>query len=311
MRTTGLLFGVALVVFVIVGFLGSAAQALPTPVFEFKFDETGVGAANTGSAGSSSDLITDKGVYSGATNYNLKGQAGPSGAITDNALDTSPMVAGLYPGEPYCPNFRVNSPNVGGISGLQTATWSGWFNTSEPFSTSEQKFLMSKGGWSTGFQIRTSTSTADTLEVMLGGTTSYGTTSFDVSSVFEYDDNGIWQFWAVTYDGSLTSNNLKLYWGGVSTSVAQVGTTQTADRGTLSDTSSNDFGLNMNIGVDYVAGYSVDGLTDNARIFDSVLSAADLETLRSGDAIPEPATLLLVGTAALGLLGVIRRRRMK
>jgi len=298
---------------VIAGFTASTAEALPTAVFEFKFDETGVGATNTGSAGTSSNLITDQWIYDGTANNDLHGAAGSgvTGQSTDRALDTSTMVGGVYPGgNDYCPNFRVNSPNVDNISGLHTATWSGWFNTSQAISTSQQIYLMSKGTWNSGFQIRTGT-TADTLEVFLGGVTNYGSVSFDVSSVFEFTDNGIWEFWAVTYDGSLSSENVKLYWGTNSSSVVQVDDNKTLNCGTLVDTTSNPFGLNMNIGVDYVAGYSLTGFTDGARIFDSVLTAADLETLRSADAVPEPGTLLLVGTGVLGAIGFIRRRRMR
>ncbi len=55
---------------------------------------------------------------------------------------------------------------------------------------------------------------------------------------------------------------------------------------------------------DYVRVF--DGLVDNVRFYDEALSLSELEALRQGDIIPEPASLAMLG---LGGLAMLRRRR--
>jgi hypothetical protein len=54
-----------------------------------------------------------------------------------------------------------------------------------------------------------------------------------------------------------------------------------------------------------------DGWIDDVRIYDSVLTADDIETVRlQGIGVPEPASLLLIGLSIIGVVG-LRSRRTK
>jgi hypothetical protein len=128
----------------------------------------------------------------------------------------------------------------------------------------------------------------------------------------EYSDADKWIFFAVSYDGTQTSNNVAFYEGTTTTAVTQVGTNQTLNGGSILDDHV------FNIG-NYVDGNirPFDGYLDDVRLFGSasdnsgVISLSQLEALRQEDVqnVPEPSAggLLIAGAAII--LGVRKRPR--
>jgi hypothetical protein len=145
-----------------------------------------------------------------------------------------------------------------------------------------------------------------TLILYVNGTGGFSSTSFT-------SGGDVWTFFAVSYDGTLTSNNLNFYRGTTTTGVVQVGSAVTLNKGVVANDTNG-----LSIGNNNAAfNRPYDGLLDNMRIFGSstdgsgVVSLATLESYRANDllAIPEPSTgVLLLGSFAI-LLGLRFKRR--
>ena len=99
-------------------------------------------------------------------------------------------------------------------------------------------------------------------------------------------------FLAVTYDGTEFFDNVRFYHGDEGAAPEQLGFTLSALGGSLpvmSETASINVGLTD---VDLTVDYAVDGYQDDIRIYDTVLSAAQLDSVRLenlGPSEEEPA----------------------
>jgi len=112
-----------------------------------------------------------------------------------------------------------------------------------------------------------------TLKLKVLATTS-GSTSADINAA------GAWVFVAVTYDGTLTSGNVKFYTGNAGTSVAQSGGTANLNGGTV--TANADAFL---IGKDGNAN-GPQAWMDDVRVYTGILTSAQLETVRKANLPP-------------------------
>jgi hypothetical protein len=112
----------------------------------------------------------------------------------------------------------------------------------------------------------------------------------------------VWQFVAVTYNGSLASANTNFYKGTLAAAVSTLGSTASINSGP-----SNDSAVDFEVGGTpaSAAGRSPNAFFDDVRVYDQVLTPTELEAIRQSN-IPEPTTALL---AAFGLLLGARRRR--
>ncbi|MBI1368360.1 MAG: PEP-CTERM sorting domain-containing protein [Planctomycetes bacterium] len=120
-------------------------------------------------------------------------------------------------------------------------------------------------------------------------------------------DLNVWHFMVVTYDGSLTTNNVKFYTGAVASAVAQLGSTRTLNKGAVAD---NDDELRLG-GTQRSSTATPDALFDDVRIYNTVLDLTALETIRQEGitapvSAPEPTSLALLG---IGVAAIARRRR--
>jgi hypothetical protein len=102
-----------------------------------------------------------------------------------------------------------------------------------------------------------------------------------------------WVFFAVTYDGTLTSQNLNYYFGNADTEVAlDSGSPQDCNRGTITNTGPVTVG-NMN-GVSTLAGRAINGdnaaffrgFIDELHVFNRVLSLAEIKQMQKAPALP-------------------------
>ncbi|MBI3657442.1 MAG: hypothetical protein HY232_13590 [Acidobacteria bacterium] len=252
------------------------ALALPAPLFEFKFDQDSLtlnGAKDTGSVGRDQRMVTNIDTWA-AGDPRTSGGLGVSGQATDRAYDSrnaSSMGSAIdgsgvliYPVDTQAPE----------IDQLASFTVSGWYRTENaPLGGSARLFKLQNGA--AGFDAQITSQ----LNLEVGGATGGGSSTLRSVGPTPTDVNR-WVFWAITYDGTKTTNNAIGYIGYLGSPVVAVGT-NTIDQGIVSTVGANYGGFNVT--------RAVDGLLDNLRIFGSkidgsgALSLPDLEAYRSAD----------------------------
>ena len=262
-------FGVCLMIY-----LCRMVQA-QTAILEYKFDETGTTAPSTGSNVTAVTLRNSAGA---ATDLHSADSLGVSGLTGDRAFDnTASSSMGGSGG-------RADQADLVAIDTLTSFTLQGWFKTDGSTaigggSGSSQAVLLhntsGSGGSAAGFQLFGQQGDSK-LAVDNGN-----------ASTSEYGDTQSWIFFAVTYDGSSTSDNVKFYKGSASSEVTLVAT-QTINKGQVnSDTSG--LGIGNESGNN---GSPFDGYLDNVRVYGSqgdnsgVLTLTQLESIRAGDVPP-------------------------
>ena len=264
----------------------TALPGVAATLWEFKFNETGVSPANTGTASPAPALVCRQAFYGTTADLHGSDGSGVSGKSGDRSLDLSALSTngGVFSGKSYGPQISVANSNCTAVQGLTTLTLSGWYNALASITRGTYKgdaklitFYNYSGG-NLGYSVEFSSNdaTKNELKVGLDGITLY----FDITAVMNFDDTNKWYFWAVTYDGTLGASNVKLYLGTRSSAVAQVGAAQTANVGVL-DPTTTDFSLNAANGAGTLKGFQ-----DNVRVDNVVISLADLETRRVMDAAP-------------------------
>ncbi len=261
-----------------------------TAVLEYLFDETASTnnwtAENTGSS-SGNDLTM---YNSDGNRADLHGSAGSgvSGTTEDLSFDNSAS------------SGMGSSSNTGGYAsgtvtlGTLTAfTISGWFKTDGVIIGNDS--ILVEGG---GIKLKGFTTAGGRLSLAVNGTS--------IISLASYTAISEWVYFAVTYDSTLSTNNVSLYVGDASdsSSLTLVQTT-TLNAGTVTISAST-----FLIGGHYYLS-PFDGDLDNIRLYDSALSAPQLEAVREADiAIPESgATSVTLGVAIMVMAWARRRRR--
>ncbi len=274
-----------------------ATAALVSPLLEYRFNEPSGSTHATGTGTVPATLyLTDAPI----SNH------GVSNGGDDHSLNTLQLNSGR--GE--------HSHNVTAVDGLRRFTLTGWYANA---GNNPAGNLWLDDGINLFF--RSGGAAPGSLAVFLSG--SNGSATVDptdgLGNRLAYADSnsggsGVgnpppdWIFFAVTYDGSLTSDNLYYYQASVNSDVAQLGVARSLNAGQL-DTGSRA----LRIGNSGANGFSFDGLLDDLRLFDVVLTRPELERLRQFDVanspiVPEPSSFVLWGLGAAALL-LVRRRR--
>jgi hypothetical protein len=206
----------------------------------------------------------------------------------------------------------VTGGDVDKIDGLSQFTLTTWLNMQATPSGNRRILAKQDGGAFDGFSWNVSdpgngatrSASAFGMRLFVGGSTAFAFDPIPSDPDFVVDADNKWAFVAVTYDGTLTSNNTNYYAGSENGVVTLLATT-TVNAGTVNPTAAA-----FNIGHTDAAptsNTSLPGFVDDARVYGSVLSLADLETVRLEN-IPEPLSSLLLGLALFGVIAIIRRR---
>lgn len=271
----------------------SAQVSSAAPLLRYSFDEASGPALDTGTGTPDNGALMGGAVRSANT---------PSGAGSSIDFTTESTYA------------HVLGSDAAKLDGNNQLTLITWLNVSTYPSGNNRLVAKQSGGAFGGFNFTMNAAPNDgtvsannfRVGLFVGNNVSSGAADF--GSAFANADvenaGGNWAFLAVTYDGTLASNNTKFYIGDTTGSVTQLGATQsivplTVDGGTAR------FGVGFTDAAP-TSNTSVIGLQDDVRVYNSVLDATALEAARLEN-IPEPGSLAVLGLGALGLAA--RRRR--
>ncbi len=231
----------------------------PVPILEFKFDDTGFTARDTGLATNGAAFLAGT---STARDFHSADALGVSGRPGDRAFDNSVSSGMGSKGS----GGRASVADLDAADDLASLTLQGWFRT-DGAAIDNLARLITKQSGSTGFLLLGTAGNLD-LEINNVGTT---------STSAHYSDPGVWVFFAVTYDGTATNNNVRFYKATPTNSVALV-ETRTLNQGrALGNTSMITIG---NANSDGSLMRPFDGLLDDIRVFGDKTNASGALTLQ-------------------------------
>jgi hypothetical protein len=280
---------------------GAATAALAAPILLYQMNDSGNSTASSGSNAAPLNF------YDSSTPTNLHGSAGSgvSGAAADLAMDQS-GVNGMGNKSTSNTIYATTHTSVSAINTLSSFTLAGWFKTSEAGESLDRyAFLFDNrigASAANGFELF---GNAGDLTLIVNGT---GVTSAGGA----YDQANKWIFFAATYDGTATTDNVKFYRGyrnaaeaGANPPFSMIGTA------TLNEGTESNPGAALFIGNADSKVRPFRGFLDEMSVYGAAsgnggaLSSTALNQIRAG-AVPEP------GTGMVGLLGALalcRRRR--
>ena len=257
-------------------FAGALSFTMDSPVrplLEYTFNEEGVRAGSTGTLDVPLEFRSAKG--SALIDSHSASGLGVSGLAGDYAFDNTSAVMG------DTGNVARTAGDEDAIDGLVSFTFSGWFKTSgtNAFLGSMARLatdVASNNGW----QILGNNSTSAPGLLAYVDTYSRAVTN----GLGVLSQTNTWIFFAMTYDGTSTSNNLKIYAGDKTTGVALL-STQSCNSGALEDNT-----VPFTIGNVENRGRAFAGYIDNIRLHGTktandksgALSIAQLENIRAG-----------------------------
>jgi len=255
---------------------------------EYRFDESGTLATNGGmtsaplqlknSAGSNTDLHSAAG-------------GGVSFQIPDRAFDNT-VASGM--GNGFSGGRAQQPGDNNALDTWMSFTVHGWMKAAAYL---QKQARLVDNGWDFALAASADPNNKD-LRLVVDGVAVE--TAGDV-----FAETNEWVFFAVTYDGTRTSDNVVFYKGKHFSAVVPVATNTLNQGQTYGDS------VAVCVGNDINNVYPFDGALDNVRIYGTryddvaVLSQADLEALRARDAVPEPAAAAM---GLIGLIGLMRRR---
>jgi uncharacterized protein (TIGR03382 family) len=268
------------------------AMAVPTPLAEYRFEETGTTAINTGSLGAVANLSM------GSTLADPSDRHSPPG---DGVHSSTPIALDHRFGDDSVGARAVSSSSVSGLDNLAGLTVTGWYlsERGDGLVGNERRLVANHDG-GLGFVVEGGAIAGN--QSMLRLTVRSGNV---VSGIGTYPGSAQYTYFAVTFDGTSGANNVQFYRGDTGLTPAALVATQTllfADTGD----NGNSMAVGGNAGLN--APRTFHGLLDDVRIFGSVLSAGDIEAVRLSS-LPEPATPMVAMFVLVGA-ALHRRRRI-
>ena len=257
------------------------ARAVPIPLVEYRFNDSGTTTASTGSSKTVLNLLKN----AIATDLHSSDSLGVSGFAGDKALDLTAATGMGTIGGAGNGVARLSSPSF--LSNLTSFTLQGWFKPDGTVIGSNAYLLQTQNGTA---QIKVNAEYNGKLSLTVDNIAAA------TASVASYSTTSSWTFFAVTYDGTVAADNVTFYVGSVSTSVSQVGTVRSINAGAVNPFGAGNFSVGNSNGTDR----PFDGRIDNFRIFGTlsgssgVLSLSDLEALRLADLEPNQVTVIMI-----------------
>jgi hypothetical protein len=277
----------------------NSASATLIVDYDFNDNASGIHANSTGSVTTPLTLYS-----SSSTQANIRGAdgSGVSGQAGDYALDIGSTTDAMGSQATTGGQARtlVNATDfAASIGSLSSFTVTGWFKSSSQLNFSTQLFALG----SSAIVVR-SGNTAGNLSLTVNNVAVGETTGANV-----FGTTNEWVFFAVTYDGTSTTDNLIFYGGTVGGSVSVIATLSSTNGGMTQPSSASLF-VSPSI-------RPYDGYMDNIRLYGSAsdatgaLSASAVQGVYAS-AIPEPSAssmALVIGGLALSLI-LVRRKRL-
>lgn len=312
---------------------GAAQAALTTPILEYTLntaDDTtalpsGAAVINSGSAGAPGNLtMFGPGNPGTSTNLFSTDGGGVSGLLGDRSLNNTVSTAMGNQGTTYASPNRgpraTNDADNGILNGRTALTITGWVKT-EAGQTWRGLSQVWAGDAGSFMNVR-SDSAGGKIEFEF--TTTAGLARIRSDNA-DWTAQNAWMFFAVTWDGTNGAVSMyskdglnqiqaspATYFSG---SAAVQGTGAIFDSTQTAGTPLATYGLALG----NQGGYALrpfDGWIDNVRVFDSVLNAADLQSIVNSDLqnvpVPEPQAVTLIVVAAGAMqCGLLRRSRRR
>lgn len=274
------------------------AQAA-TPILEYRFNETGTTAISSGT--DSTPVIFRKAADGTPIDSHSANGGGVSGLSGDRAFNNTYSFR-MGQGDDSDNAGRIaNQSDLDAIDSLTSFTLQGWFKTVPGQTIKDFARLFDnastptdpKGGYEVygGVFANGKPVNPGRLTLLLNGTPVSTSTA-------AYSEQNTWVFFAVSYDGTKKTNNVKFYKGTKTSPVKLVNTLTLAKGIVNSDPTELGIGNRDRRPLDptQVRDRPFDGYLDNMRIFgaktgvEGVLSLTELEAWRSGDVSNQPPT---------------------
>jgi hypothetical protein len=273
--------------------LSCGLASAQTPLLQYTFDEASGSALDYGSG------ISSPGTFEGGATRSANTPSG-SGFAADFLTES-----------PYA---HILSGDADKLDGLNQLTLTTWLNLSSYTAGNNRLAAKQAGGafggfsWNMNATPNTGTVGPDNFRLGLFVGNNVSSDPSDFASAFSTDDVGAdnqWVFFAVTYDGTAATDNVRFYMGDVNTPAAQVGTPLTIVQLTI-DSGTARFGVGFTDAAP-TADTSAIGLQDDVRVYGTALDLNQLDGIRL-QAVPEPSTWALIGG---GLAALMAFRRMR
>jgi hypothetical protein len=284
----------------IAGLVGTPSAAFavdpPVPIVRYEFNETGNAPGSSGSERRPLKMRDDAGTK---LDFHTPDEDGVSGLPGDRAFDNSGASDHGSVASAATNGFRADQSDNGAVDALAQFTISGWFRT-ETTSTLAGKtprLVINHDGESgangDGFNLQFFSDFDGDLKLEIDDTTGGGVNSTGTA----YAAKQKWVFFAVSYDGNTSTNNVKFYrgfsndteaGGGAGSANVVLVTTTSLNRGPVDAES-----VGLVVGNRAGGDRPFDGRLDEIRIDGSLLDTATLEAVRVGALAGPPASGLI------------------